>query len=805
MQERYTLKLEILTEALKSSINQVKGMIHKFTNDVQKDNKINLGQMSVGNLYGEIGRAQQKIKEFNEQIARDKKLGVDTTVAEGNVKRLKDFIIAANQRLTEMGAKRVDLSGLDKTKEKVEDIGNEAEDTKQKMSGISISANMTNNNIIDGFKNSWKSIKRFAFSLLSIRGIYGLVRKASSAYLSQDTQLANQMQKTWASLGALMAPILEKIVKGIRIAAAYVNYFVKALTGKDLIGKAVKKVNSYNKSLGGTAKAAKAVNKELTTMDEVTNLSFDDGSVNNFTDDISNAVSGFDDFGDIKLDPKITKFLDDLANKVKQVGKFLKPVIDWAIQHPGAVLTILGGAKLLSLVTKLTGTSGLGKLTGLLKGLATVGVVVAGVDLIYNAVTGRDLINDIKEILKGLKKLGKAQEENKEQAKGNKKATDTMIDGYNKQKSAAKGITQEIVNTTDSILRQNNAVMGSIKTFPSQLTFLGALKNGNKDVRKEIEIRVKEEKQQMAALKDTFKQQKLTNKEQSRYKEALIENRKAYKKLRDQFQPGTKEYKMFDDRVKELTDDLNYFSKNEYEAKVDVNIKEAQYNVNELNNNLTNKIKDKLFKAKTDVDTAQSTKNTNTLFSLLTTKIKDKLFKAKTDVDDKIAESKTKTLGNSLSNLAKTFTAKFKIDVGTQDAKNKIRNFFTSTNNLFKKGSALGGVVKAMNTGVLNALINAIPGYDVGTNYVPNDQLAMVHKGEAIVPKKFNNEQFFNNNNEETNALLVEVNQNLIELRNRPNVFEVNGKELAQATYSDFQNEGSRLNQSMTIKKVGGN
>ena len=28
--------------------------------------------------------------------------------------------------------------------------------------------------------------------------------------------------------------------------------------------------------------------------------------------------------------------------------------------------------------------------------------------------------------------------------------------------------------------------------------------------------------------------------------------------------------------------------------------------------------------------------------------------------------------------------------------------------------------------------------YDVGTNYVPNDQLAMIHQGEAIIPKKYN-------------------------------------------------------------------
>lgn len=31
-----------------------------------------------------------------------------------------------------------------------------------------------------------------------------------------------------------------------------------------------------------------------------------------------------------------------------------------------------------------------------------------------------------------------------------------------------------------------------------------------------------------------------------------------------------------------------------------------------------------------------------------------------------------------------------------------------------------------------------IPSLDVGTNYVPSDQLAMIHKGEAILPKKFN-------------------------------------------------------------------
>jgi hypothetical protein len=33
---------------------------------------------------------------------------------------------------------------------------------------------------------------------------------------------------------------------------------------------------------------------------------------------------------------------------------------------------------------------------------------------------------------------------------------------------------------------------------------------------------------------------------------------------------------------------------------------------------------------------------------------------------------------------------------------------------------------------------NILPSFDVGTNYVPRDMIAKVHKGEAIVPAKYN-------------------------------------------------------------------
>jgi len=48
--------------------------------------------------------------------------------------------------------------------------------------------------------------------------------------------------------------------------------------------------------------------------------------------------------------------------------------------------------------------------------------------------------------------------------------------------------------------------------------------------------------------------------------------------------------------------------------------------------------------------------------------------------------------------------------------------------------------------------------------------------------------------------LLLELNRNISELANRPIVMNINGKQFAQATYTDYQNEGNRLNYSSAIK-----
>lgn len=100
-------------------------------------------------------------------------------------------------------------------------------------------------------------------------------------------------------------------------------------------------------------------------------------------------------------------------------------------------------------------------------------------------------------------------------------------------------------------------------------------------------------------------------------------------------------------------------------------------------------------------------------------------------------------------------------------------------------------------------ILGAIPSYDVGTDYVPRDQLAMVHQGERIIPKQYNNSDYLGSlGNSETNDLLIELNRSVLEFAKRPSVISVNGKELAKATYSDYQEESSRRGTNISVRRV---
>lgn len=85
--------------------------------------------------------------------------------------------------------------------------------------------------------------------------------------------------------------------------------------------------------------------------------------------------------------------------------------------------------------------------------------------------------------------------------------------------------------------------------------------------------------------------------------------------------------------------------------------------------------------------------------------------------------------------------------------------------------------------------------FDVGTNYVPNDMIAQVHRGEAIVPKEFNPSAFYGNSTAEELNLLASINEQLIELNAKDIDINLDGENVATTINNHIQNINERNGQ----------
>lgn len=124
-------------------------------------------------------------------------------------------------------------------------------------------------------------------------------------------------------------------------------------------------------------------------------------------------------------------------------------------------------------------------------------------------------------------------------------------------------------------------------------------------------------------------------------------------------------------------------------------------------------------------------------------------------------------------------------------------NFLNPAKNTIKKFAKAFG----RNINLSNVRIPSIPYLDVGTPYVEKDGLAMIHEGEAVVPKKFNSKEYFGND-EQTKALLMELIAAVEEGNEKVPTFNINGKEFARATYEDYKYEQNRLNNNISIRRA---
>lgn len=298
----------------------------------------------------------------------------------------------------------------------IERTKNQIISLQQKMSDKKPSENMSRN-----LKKSANNMKRFALNLLSVGSLLAVVSKASSAYLSTNEQLANKLQSVWIGLGSLLAPIIETISNILLKGIGYLNEFIKALTGVDLIAKA------NAKALEKQAKAQKDLNKQTQQYD------FDVVRTQQST---SSSSSSTGSSGLIEI-PELNQ---GIVKKLQDIAKWLRENKELVLGVGVALVTAFGAKKIAELLGSASAGTGL---LGLANTLALIGTTV----IVTIAVKG--VIDAAKE----MKKLKRETDANLEGFEDLAVEEKKVHDGLNNLIADENASQEQISKATDALYR----------------------------------------------------------------------------------------------------------------------------------------------------------------------------------------------------------------------------------------------------------------------------------------------------------------------------------------------------------------
>ena len=341
-------------------------------------------------------------------------------------------------------------------------------------------------------------LKRFALSLVSVSSIFAVVSKASSAYLSQNEELANKLQSVWVGLGSFMEPVLTIISDVLLKALGYLNVFVKALTGVDYIAKA------NAKALEKQAKSQQKLNKATQQYDFDVIRTQQDTTSSSTTS--SSLPSGYIDIPE--LDDKLVTKLQNLAKWLKENERLIKAV--------GTALGITFGAvavaKILKNIAKIIGVAGAG--TGL-AGLGKSLLAIAAVFTVILAVKGA------LEVKKQIDELNKSLDKNTEAVKYNKEKQDEISKSFWKLYEEGKLTVKQketMINYTD---KQTKSIITQIQELEKQKTWFGEVSDSNRRLNEQQQILLERLDKTNEDYKKLYDQGLLTDEQKSTYIDSL--------------------------------------------------------------------------------------------------------------------------------------------------------------------------------------------------------------------------------------------------------------------------------------------
>ena len=461
----------------------------------------------------------------------DMEISIDTTKSEIKMQRLQDELRKLKKEASTMDEKDKAFgawaTAINKTENEMQQLKSTMRDNNAETSTSTRNFKTLGDRISSAFEGAGKKARRFTLALFSVRSVFSLISRASRTYLGENEDTTNKVAGLWSYLGNIIGPVIEKIVSWLQYGIAYLNVFLKSLTGVDFLAKSIQK---------STAKTNKELKKTVSSMDEIVNLDLDSGSSG------ANPAGALQDIANLELNPKVVEFMEKLGEALRTVWDWAKKAWDFLEEHFGitGALAILAGLKLI-LGGKGTGLLGI---SGALKTLKTIGVVAIGVDLLYGALTGRDLIQDLKEIKQGFEDLKELSEMNNKASKKNTESWNKATSSFDYASMSADQLDQAIEmlsNDTERTIEKSDSLT-------KQMEEQGSMYIDNRE-----------------AIKDTVDELNGNKSALQRLKEQLVANR-------GELQKGTEEYNRNERAIRNVENQLSLIDHKIVHAQLNVEI-----------------------------------------------------------------------------------------------------------------------------------------------------------------------------------------------------------------------------------------
>lgn len=258
---------------------------------------------------------------------------------------------------------------LRKIAREVEKTKNRIVDLKEKQSLLS---KVDFSGIGASFERLGKKVINFGLGLLGIRGLYGVLSRATHTYLSANQETANKLNSIWTALGNLVGPIVEKIANWVLKLVGYLNVFVKAISGGKI--DLTKNMNQNTKSVKGTSGAMKELNKQMAQFDEATKLQ----------DKVDTGFGGTSDLDSEAF--KMPELNEQWVKKIQDFGNWVKdnwPTILKLLEGIGLVFATGKVASWLGNIGKIIGVGGSGIMGAGGSGLLGIATAVIALTALY--------------------------------------------------------------------------------------------------------------------------------------------------------------------------------------------------------------------------------------------------------------------------------------------------------------------------------------------------------------------------------------------------------------------------------------